>query len=206
MVTFSVVGVVKRTAVNGIGSATASGLRGAAFAEPRAQTGITQTSALRCEGLAGCRRRTKKEPRMNVVQSTGADDAEVERARRIGAYQNGRPDARNSVQERAMIQERDAAVRQAYDRGRRDERARRPRRHGVSLLTFLLVLVAAAGAFEIYLAVQQGGFANGGRVVDQNIANTTATATHATRSVADKAGDALENAGQSIKQKAGSGQ
>ena len=143
---------------------------------------------------------------MNVVQSTGPDDAAVERARRIGAYQSGKLDARNSVQERAMIQERDAAVRQAYDRGRRDERARRPRRHGPSLLTFLLVLVAAAGAFEIYLAIQQGGFANGGRVVDQNIANTTATATQATRSVADKAGDALQNAGQTIKQKAGSGQ
>jgi len=141
---------------------------------------------------------------MNVLQSTGSDEASVERARRIGAYQKGQLDAHQSVQDRALIEERDKALRQAYDRGRRDERARRPRRHGAPLLTFLLVLVAAAGAFEIYLAVQNGGFANGGRVVDQNIANTTATATLATRSVADRAGEALENAGQNIKQNAGS--
>jgi hypothetical protein len=141
---------------------------------------------------------------MNVVQSTGSDDAAVERARRIGAYQQGKLDARDSAQERALIHERDKALSQAYDRGRRDERARRDRRHGAPLLTFLLVLVAGVGAFEIYLAVQQGGFANGGRVVDQNLANTTATASQATRNVADKAADALENAGQNIKQKAGS--
>ena len=138
---------------------------------------------------------------MNVVQ-TGSDEASIERSRRIGAYQKGQIDGRESVQERALIQERDKALQQAYDRGRRDERARRPRR-GSPLLTFLVVLVAAAGAFEIYLAVQQGGFANGGRVVDQNLANTTASATQATRNAADRAGDALENAGQTIKQKAG---
>jgi len=143
---------------------------------------------------------------MNVFQSTGSDDPSVERARRIGAYQQGKIDARNSVQDRALIQERDTALRQAYDRGRRDDRARRPRRHGAPLLTFLLVLVAAAGAFEIYLAIQNGGFANGGRVVDQNIANATATASQATRNTADKAADALQNAGQNIKQKAGSSQ
>jgi len=142
---------------------------------------------------------------MNVVQSTESDEA-VERARRIGAYQKGKLDGRESAQERALIQERDTALRQAYDHGRRDERARRERRRGAPLFTFLLVLVAAAGAFEIYLAVQQGGFANGGRVVDQNIANTTATASQATRNAADKAGEALENAGQNIKQKAGSNQ
>jgi hypothetical protein len=139
---------------------------------------------------------------MNGVQPGGSDDESVERARRIDAYQEGKLDARASGQERVLIQERDKALRDAYDHGRRDERARRERRRGPPLLTFLLVLVAAAGAFEIYLAIQQGGFANGGRVVDQNLANTTATASQATRNAADKAGDALENAGQTIKQKA----
>jgi hypothetical protein len=142
---------------------------------------------------------------MNVLQ-TGSDDAASERTRRIAAYQQGKLDARNAVQDRAVLQERSTAERQAYDRGRRDERARRPRRRGSPLLTVLVLLVAGAGAFVLYLAVQQGGFANGGKVVDQNLANTTATATQATRNAADRAADALENAGQTIKQKAGSGQ
>jgi hypothetical protein len=142
---------------------------------------------------------------MNVLQ-TGSDDAASERTRRIAAYQQGKLDARNAVQDRAVLQERSTAERQAYDRGRRDERARRPRRRGSPLLTLLVLLVAGAGAFVLYLAVQQGGFANGGKVVDQNLANTTATATQATRNAADRAADALENAGQTIKQKAGSGQ
>jgi hypothetical protein len=142
---------------------------------------------------------------MNVLQ-TGSDDASTERTRRIAAYQQGKIDARDSVQDRTLLQDRSAAERQAYDRGRRDERARRPRRRGSPLLTLLVLLVAGAGAFVLYLAIQQGGFANGGKVVDQNLANTTGTVTQATRSAADRAGDALENAGQTIKQKAGSGQ
>jgi hypothetical protein len=142
---------------------------------------------------------------MNVLQTSGTDDASVERARRIEAYQEGRRDARDSVEGRTRLQQRTATERQAYDRGRRDERARRPRRRGSPLLTLLLLMVAAAGALVVYLAIEQGGFANGGRVVDQNLSNTTATATHATRHVVDRAGDALENAGQKIKQTAGSG-
>lgn len=142
---------------------------------------------------------------MNLLQPAGPEDPSVARARRIGAYQQAQRDAHASVADRAALQERNTAVRQAYDRGRRDERARRPHRRGSPLLTLILLLAAAAGAFVLYLAFQQGGFANGGRLVDQNIGNATASATQATRRVVDKAGDALQNAGQTIKQKAGSG-
>jgi hypothetical protein len=143
---------------------------------------------------------------MNLVPSTGPDDPAAARARRIGAYQQGQRDAKASVVERASLQERNTAVRQAYDRGRRDERAaRRPRRHGSPFLTLIGLLAVAAVACVIYLAYQQGGFANGGRVVDQSLSNTTASATQATRNVADRTGDALQNAGQTLKQKAGSG-
>jgi len=146
---------------------------------------------------------------MNLFRSASpedpAADPAVARARRISAYKQGQRDAAASVNERAQIQERDAAIRQAYDRGRRDERARRPSRRGPPFVGLIVLLVAAAGALIFYLAYQQGGFANGGRVVDQSIANTTQSATQATRNVVNKAGDALQNAGQTIKQKAGSG-
>jgi hypothetical protein len=146
---------------------------------------------------------------MNLFRSASpedpAADPAVVRARRIGAYKQGQRDAARSVNERASLQERDTAVRQAYDRGRRDERARHPNRRGSPFIGLIVLLAAAAGVLILYLAYQQGGFANGGRVVDQNLANTTASATQATRTVVDKAGDALQNAGQTIKQKVGSG-
>jgi hypothetical protein len=141
---------------------------------------------------------------MNVVQTAGPDDPSVARARRIGAYRQGQRDAQASVAERATLQERNTAVRQAYDRGRRDERARRPHRRGSPFLTLIVLLAAAAGVFVLYLAYQQGSFANDDRLVDQNLGSATASATQATRHVADKAGDALQDAGQTIKQKAGS--
>jgi hypothetical protein len=71
------------------------------------------------------------------------------------------------------------------------------------LLTFIVLLAAAAGAGAIYLGVQQGSFSRGGQVVDQKIGNVTQPASQATRDAANRAGDALENAGQSIKRTAG---
>jgi hypothetical protein len=71
------------------------------------------------------------------------------------------------------------------------------------MFTTVLLLAAAAGAFIIYLGVSQGSFGRGGQVVDQNINNATSSATGAVRNVAHKAGDALENAGQTLKHSAG---
>ena len=142
---------------------------------------------------------------MNVLQPTGPNDAGAEKARRTAAYEQGQRDARAGVTDTAAAAERDVAARRAYERGRRDERARHTRRRGFPMLTLILLLAAAAGVFIIYLGVREGSFSRGGQLVDQNINNTTATATQATQNAADKAGDALENAGQRIKQTAGSG-
>jgi len=129
--------------------------------------------------------------------------AEAERERRKAAYEQGRKDGHNDVDDSGLMTEHGSAVRRAYDRGRRDERARRPRRRGTPVLTTVLLLAACAGAFVVYLGVSQGSFAGGGRTIDQNIANAKAHAAQASRTAADRAGDALENAGQRIKQQNG---
>ena|SRR5580658_6334789 len=103
--------------------------------------------------------------------------------------------------------EREAMERRAYERGRRDERARQTRRRrGFPLITLLLLAVAGAGVTAVYLGVQEGSFARGGQVVDQNIAsvsrtvsNTAAVPRQAARSVADQAAAKLDEAGQQIK-------
>ncbi|HEY2709190.1 MAG TPA: hypothetical protein VGI95_14145 [Caulobacteraceae bacterium] len=138
-------------------------------------------------------------------QRTTPDDVAVERARRDTAYNQGRLDARSNVDEPALIREHDAATRKAYERGRRDERARHPRPRSHPVLGTVLVLAAAAGAFVIYLGVQQGSFANGGSMVDQHIQNAAQGAQQAGRNAVDKAGDALENAGQNLKHSNGNG-
>jgi hypothetical protein len=137
------------------------------------------------------------------VASDPALPPDTPATRRTAAYEQGRTDARADVDGRPLAHDRDAAVRQAYERGRRDERAKRPRRRGSPLMTTLLVLAAAAGVFIIYLGVSQGSFGRGGQMVDQNINNATATAAGAVHNAADRAGDALENAGQTLKHTGG---
>jgi hypothetical protein len=138
---------------------------------------------------------------MNFLQRTfrraPVDDAA--QAQRDAAYEKGRIDSRANVDERGLISDHDAAARKAYDRGRRDERARHPRRRGSPVLTTVLFLAACAGAFVIYLGVSQGSFTGGGQAIDQNIANAKAQAVQASRNVANRTGDALENAGQTLK-------
>ena len=155
---------------------------------------------------------------MNLFRSRAPADATADDARRDAAFAQGeakglrearglaggrlRRDVR--ADDRAVLQDRNTAVREAYDRGRRDERARRPRRHTSPFMALIVLVAAAAGVGAIYLGVQQGSFTRGGQVVDQKIAGVTAPAQQATRNAADRAGDALENAGQRIKQSAGS--
>jgi len=141
---------------------------------------------------------------MRFFQTATPDEAAAAQARKDTAYEQGRRDARAGVSERALLQERDTVVRRAYERGRRDERARQPRRRGSPVLTTVLVLAAAAGAFIVYLGVSQGSFGRGGQLVDQNLSNAAATASGAVHHAADQAGDALQNAGQRLKQTAGS--
>lgn len=75
-------------------------------------------------------------------------------------------------------------LREAYDRGRRDERASR-KRHPV--LMTLMFLAAAVGLALIVLAAVNGSFGGAGQVVDQNL---TTAADKAEPIVRDAAGDA----------------
>ncbi|MGA0603694.1 hypothetical protein ACO2Q3_23505 [Caulobacter sp. KR2-114] len=106
------------------------------------------------------------------------------------------------------IAEREAASRRvagggwrdAYDRGRRDERARKP---GFSLVSAVVLMAAVIGGGAIFLAAREGSFTAGGEVVDHQLTTAADKAKAPLRGAADKAGDALENAGQNLKQKAG---
>jgi hypothetical protein len=107
--------------------------------------------------------------------------------------------------ERAQIVDRhlartDAALRRAYARGRRDERARR---RGLPVGSGLLLLVALAGLFVVALSVYEGSFTRGGQVVDQHITSATQAASRATRQATDKAADAMRDAGDKLKRSAG---
>jgi len=139
---------------------------------------------------------------MNFFQRTfrRAPVDEAEQAKRDAAYERGRNDGREGVNERGLITEHDIAVRHAYDRGRRDERARHPRHRGSPVLTTVLFLAACAGVFVLYLGISQGSFSGGGQTIDQGLANARAQAVQAGRTVASRTGDALENAGQKLKQ------
>ncbi len=113
----------------------------------------------------------------------------------LDAYKEGRRDERNRL-ERDRTVPRKADIDEAYDRGRHDERLRH---RGSPLLTLLILVAVLAAAAFVYLAVRNGSFSNGGAVVDRSLS----TAQAPIRGAADKAGDALQNAGQTLKQDAG---
>ncbi|HEY2177691.1 MAG TPA: hypothetical protein VGH15_03850 [Caulobacteraceae bacterium] len=115
----------------------------------------------------------------------------------LEAYKEGRQDERARE---PSTKARRGDIDDAYSRGRRDERRRR---RGSPLLTFILLIVIVAAGALFYLAVQHGSFASGGAVVDNSISSVSQSATAPVRRAADKAGNALENAGQTLKQKAG---
>ena len=61
----------------------------------------------------------------------------------------------------------DADVRKAYERGRRDERARHTGHPIISLAVFAVALI---GAGLVYLAAREGSFSGAGQVVDHKLA------------------------------------
>jgi hypothetical protein len=124
---------------------------------------------------------------MNLFATKRYRDAPpAQQARLNDAYIEGRREERSKLADR---QHTHVEVKHAYERGRRDERARR---RGSPLLMFVLLVAAAAGAAAIALAVHEGSFARGGQVVDQSLSNATAT-------VASKTADTLQNAGANLK-------
>jgi hypothetical protein len=82
-------------------------------------------------------------------------------------------------------------IREAYERGRRDERASR-RRHPVFMtLTFA---AAACGVALLALAAINGSFAGGGSVADQNLNAAVNRAEPQVRGAASQAGQSLRDA------------
>jgi hypothetical protein len=88
----------------------------------------------------------------------------------------------------------DADVKDAYDRGRRDERAGR-KRHPI--LALIVVLVAIVGGVMLFLAVREGSFSRAGQVADQQLAVAKAEAP----GVIATAGENVSEAAQDVKAK-----
>jgi len=92
-----------------------------------------------------------------------------------------------------------ADLREAYERGRADERAGR-KRHPVGMtLTFVAALV---GVVLLALAAVNGSFGRAGTLVDQNLNTAVTSAEPQVRDAAAQAGQSLHDAGQSVRQKA----
>jgi hypothetical protein len=91
-----------------------------------------------------------------------------------------------------------ADLQAAYERGRQDERAQR-RRH--PLMMTLLFVAALAGLAILGVAAYEGSFARGGVVVDQNLSAAADRAEPAVRGAAADAGQAVQGAGRTLKEK-----
>ncbi len=92
-----------------------------------------------------------------------------------------------------------AELRQAYERGRRDERAARKRHPLVMTVTFLLALVGLA---LLALAAVNGSFTRAGGVVDEHLSIAADRAGPALNQAAANAGQSLRNAAQTGKSRA----
>ena len=112
------------------------------------------------------------------------------------------PDDRTAALSRAEqldIKEVQADVREAYERGRKDERASR-RRHPV-FMTFTFI-AAICGVVLLALAAINGSFSGGGSVADQNLTAAVNKAEPQVRDAASQAGQSLRDAGTAAKAKA----
>lgn len=84
-----------------------------------------------------------------------------------------------------------ADLREAYERGRADQRAMR-KRHPI-FMTFLFV-AAAVGAIVLALVLTQGSFGGAGQVVDQNLTTAADKAEPVVRDAAADASRAVNDA------------
>ena len=92
-----------------------------------------------------------------------------------------------------------ADLREAYERGRSDERATK-KRHPIFMT--LLFASAAVGLVMLVLAGVNGSFMRAGDVVDQNLRIAAVKAEPQVRGAAAQAGQSLRDAGSAAKAKA----
>ncbi|MEO7026498.1 MAG: hypothetical protein ABI056_02995 [Caulobacteraceae bacterium] len=119
---------------------------------------------------------------------------------RLDAYKEGRTDERARLRDPALapaatVADR-AAINEAYERGRREEGLRRRGSPLLGFITLVLVIIALA---VLILAIRAGSFAGAGAQIDNLLQRPVHNA-------ADRAGNALQNAGRSLKDNAGSSQ
>lgn len=93
----------------------------------------------------------------------------------------------------------EADIKAAYDRGRKDERARRRRSPP---LTLVVAAIALVGAGVIALAAMEGSFTRGGQVVDAQLAVAADQAAVTGRDAAGAASEAARDAGQNLRNSA----
>lgn len=89
-------------------------------------------------------------------------------------------------------------LKDAYNKGRRDERASRSSHPFIAMAVVGLALV---GGSLLFLAAREGSFSTAGQVADQKIAIAAAEAGPALDNAASRTGEALKDAGATIKDK-----
>ena len=111
---------------------------------------------------------------------------------------DGRVDARDRVAPAADPGITKEIRKDAYERGRADERSRHKRN---PLLTFLIALAAVFGLAVIALYIYNGGsFTETGRDLDQVTDRAQEEAAETSREVADEAGEGLQDVGRRVEQ------
>jgi len=98
-----------------------------------------------------------------------------------------------AVRHDAHTDELKADLREAYERGRRDERATRKRR---PVLMTILFVAAAVGLILMALAAINGSFGGAGSVVDNKLAVAADRAEPAVRDAASTAAQTVREAGR----------
>jgi hypothetical protein len=98
-------------------------------------------------------------------------------------------DADGDVRETVVLSDKD--LREAYDRGRRDEAVRHKRNWLLTLVTALLALV---GALVLVLAALNGSFQRGGAVIDRQLSIAVEQAEPTIRNAAGEVGDEIRDA------------
>jgi hypothetical protein len=101
---------------------------------------------------------------------------------RFWTYRDRKPV--EEVEEVRRVGPSEADVEAAYDKGRRDERRRH---HSHPILTLVVAVIALVGGTMIYLAAREGSFAQGGKVMDHQLAQASQNAQVASQDVTQTA-------------------
>lgn len=96
----------------------------------------------------------------------------------------------------ADLRANEQQMRDAYKRGRQDERARR-KRHPVAMSVGFAL--AAVGAVVLAVAAYNGSFSRGGETLDRNLAVAADQAEPVVRDAADDAARAVSTAGTDLR-------